>query len=502
MTFEEKLKTFRDYYATTLQLGGIQGLLGWDQLTYMPVGAMQSRGEQLQALGGIIYDRSTSPEYGQLIADLVAEIPDLDADEPTARELKLAKRNYEQSTKVPKDKMMELIMTTSVAQGVWQRAKEENDFAAFQPHLQKILELNLELVEYFKPYDHPYDALADQFEPGLKTARVKEIFGALRPRQVELIQAIGERPQPETDFLFKRYPLDLQRKINQYFATKQGFDWTRGRLDESAHPFTTNFGMDDVRLTTNYDEFNAMDALFSTMHEAGHGLYELGISKAYKGTTIGGTSSMALHESQSRLWENLVGRSKAFWSHFYPTLQAFFSENLANVSLDAFYKAINKVSPSLIRTEADEATYNLHIMLRFEIELGMIEGQIATKDLPEIWNEKMRDYLGVVPSNDTTGVLQDVHWSGGMIGYFPSYAIGNLIASQWWHQLIKDQPNTIDEIASGNLANILAWLREKVHQHGSRYDSMELVKRVTGEPLNPDYYMNYLTEKYSEIYEL
>lgn len=297
----------------------------------------------------------------------------------------------------------------------------------------------------------------------MKTARVKEIFGALRPpRQVELIQAISERPpQPETDFLFQRYPIDLQRKVNQYFATKQGFDWNHGRLDESAHPpFTTNFGMDDVRLTTNYDEFNAMDALFSTMHETGHGLYELGISKAYKGTTIGGTSSMALHESQSRLWENLVGRSKAFWSHFYPTLQAFFSENLANVSLDKFYKAINKVSPSLIRTEADEATYNLHIMLRFEIELGMIEGRIATKDLPEIWNEKMRDYLGVVPSNDTTGVLQDVHWSGGMIGYFPSYAIGNLIASQWWHQLLKDQPNTIDEIASGNLENILTWLRE------------------------------------------
>ena len=502
MSFEENLNNFRQHYRAMQTLGGIQGLLGWDQMVYMPEAAMEERGEQLQALGGILYDQSVSPEYGKLIEDLASEIPDLDADDPIAREIKLAKRNYDLATRVPKDKMMEMIVASSQGQSVWEKAKATNDYALFQPYLQKILDLSLEFAEYFKPYDHPFDAIANQFEPGTKAKEIKAIFDALRPRQVELIKAISERPQPKDDFLHKRYDLAMQRKINKWVASLQGYDWSRGRMDESVHPFTTNFGMDDVRITTKYVENDASNAFFSTMHETGHALYELGISKTYKGTSLGSVSSMALHESQSRLWENLVGRSKAFWTYAYPVYQAYFSEHLANVSLDDFYKAINKVSPSLIRTESDEATYNLHIMLRFEIELDMLEGKISTKDLPEVWNEKMRDYLGVVPENDSTGVLQDVHWSGGMIGYFPSYAIGNLIASQWWHQLLKDQPNTMDEIASGNLANILAWLRENVHQHGSRYDAMDLVRRVTGEPLNPDYYMNYLTEKYSEIYEL
>lgn len=500
MSFEEKLKAFRERFRAMNTLGGVQGLLGWDQMVNMPEGAMEERGAQLQALGGIIYDMGTNPEFGQLIEDLSSEIPDLNADEPVAREIKQAKRQYDLATKVPKDKMMEMIMATTQAQGVWEKAKATNDYPLFQPYLQKILDLSLEFAEFFKPYDHPYDALSDQFEPGMKSKEVKAIFDALRPRQVELIKAIGECPQPKDDFLYKRYDIPMQRKINYLVATLQGYDWSRGRMDESVHPFTTSFGLDDVRITTKYHENDASDAFFSTMHETGHALYELGIGRMHQGTSLGSVSSMALHESQSRLWENLVGRSKEFWTYFYPIYQAYFSEHLANVSLDDFYKAINKVSPSLIRTESDEATYNLHIMLRFEIELAMLEGKISTKDLPEVWNEKMRDYLGVVPENDTTGVLQDVHWSGGMIGYFPSYALGNLIASQWWHKLIQDQPNTLDEIAKGDLSGVLTWLRENIHQHGSRYDAMDLVQRVTGEPLNPDYYMSYLNEKYRDIY--
>lgn len=502
MAFEENLANLRAKTNELVVLNGINALLGWDQQVYMPEEAAQGRGEQMSLLGGIVHDKTTSPELGKVIEDLAAEIDDLTADDEVAREVRVAKRAFEQATKIPKEKMLEFIMATTLGQSAWHKAKVTNDFPSFQPHLQHIVELNRELANFFTPFDHPYDALLDMFEPGMKTAEVRAIFDALRPRQVALIKAIGEARQVDDSFRDLPYNIDLQRKISQYVSSLQGYDWQRGRIDETEHPFTTSLGFDDVRITTKYLERDMLSAFFSTMHEAGHALYDQGINPRYKGTALGSPASMAIHESQSRLWENLVGRSKEFWTFLYPTLQAFFPGNLGNVSLEQFYRGINKVTPSLIRTEADEATYNLHIMLRQEIEIDLLEGKINTGDLPEIWNQKMRDYLGVVPKDDTTGVLQDVHWSGGMFGYFPTYALGNLISAQWWHKLLLDNPNTPDEIAAGNLGNILAWLRTNVHQYGSRYDGTELVRKVTGEGINPDYYMDYLTKKYSEVYDL
>ncbi|MGB4595457.1 MAG: carboxypeptidase M32 [Anaerolineaceae bacterium] len=502
MSFEENLKKLRENYAEQNILNGISALLGWDQQVYMPSGGAEQRGSQLAYLGGLAHEKATSPALGQLIADLVAEIPDLDADEDLAREVKLAKRSFDINTKIPTEKMMEFIRVTSIAQDVWGRAKHNNDFATFRPHLEHIVALTKELAEFFAPYEHPYDALLDMYEPGMKTAEVRAVFDALRPRQVELLRRIAEKPQVDDSFAHTEFDVDAQKKLSNYIASLQGYDWKRGRLDETAHPFTTNFGMDDVRITTKYIRDLPLSALFSTMHEVGHALYEQGLSREYNDTPLGGTSSMAIHESNSRLWENVIGRSREFWHFLYPVTQAFFPANLANVNAEQFYRGINKISPSFIRTEADEATYNLHIMLRLELEIALIEDKIAVKDLPELWMTKMQDYLGVTPPNDTQGVLQDVHWSGGMIGYFPTYALGNLIAAQWWDKMLVDQPNIPDEMAAGKLETVLLWLRENVHCHSSRYSAQELVKKVTGEGINPDHYMNYLTKKYTDIYGL
>lgn len=502
MSFEEKLAKLRELYTEQNLLTGIGALLGWDQQVYMPSGGAETRGAQMAYIGGLAHQKATAPEVGQLIDDLAAEIPDLDADDDLAREIKLAKRNFDHSAKIPTDKMMEFIRVTSLAHEAWTKAKTDSDFAVFQPHLEKILDLTKEMVSFFAPYDHPYDPLIDMYEVGMTAAEVKSIFDALRPRQVELLRRIAEKPQVDDSFAHTEYDIETQKKLNNYLATLQGYDWNRGRLDETVHPFTTGFGLDDVRITTHYYLNMPLSAIFSTLHETGHALYEQGLSRAYHNTALGGTNSMAVHESNSRLWENVIGRSKEFWRFLYPIAQAFFPANLGNVSSDQFYRGINKVTPSFIRIEADEATYNLHIMLRLELELAMIEDKIQVKDLPELWMSKMKEYLGVTPPDDARGVLQDVHWSGGMIGYFPTYALGNLLAVQWWNQMLSDLPNIPDEMAAGKLDSILTWLRENVHRHSSRYTAQELVRKVTGEGINPDYYMNYLTKKYTEIYDL
>lgn len=502
MSFEEKLGKLRANYAENNLLNGISALLGWDQQVYMPAGGAEQRGAQMAYIGGLAHEKATSPELGRLIDELVAEVPNLEADEDLAREIKQAKRNFDKSTKIPKDKLMEFIRVTTIAHEIWAKAKHENNFAAFSPHLEHIVLMTKELASYFAPYDHPYDALLDMYEPGMKTAEVRAIFDALRPRQVELIRRIAEKPQVDDSFAHSEFDIEAQKKLGNYIATLQGYDWNRGRLDETVHPFTTNFGLDDVRITTKYIRDYPLSALFSTMHEVGHALYEQGLNRDFANTSLGGTDSMAVHESNSRLWENIVGRSKEFWKFLYPVTQALFPGNLGNVTTEQFYRGINKISPSFIRTEADEATYNLHIMLRLELELGLIEDKFAVKDLPELWMSKMQDYLGVTPPSDTLGVLQDVHWSGGMIGYFPTYALGNLIAAQWWDKMLVDQPNIPDEMAAGKLGSVLSWLRENVHRYSSRYTSQELVRKVTGEGINPDHYMNYLTKKYTEIYDL
>ena len=502
MSSEEKLNQLRQLTAELANLGCIQALLDWDQQVNMPRGGMEDRSAQAALVAGIMYDRATSPQLGTLIEDLASEIPDINADDDLAREIKVAKRDFEHISRIPREKLIEFVMVTSQAHEVWVQARQNNDFASFAPHLTRIVEMRREQAELFKPYDHPYDPLLMEYEPGMKTAEVKAIFDALLPKQVELLQRIAQAEQVDNSFIRQKYDFDSQEKFGRFIATRMGYDWNRGRMDLAPHPFTTSFGYGDVRITTRYLETDGMSSLFSTMHEAGHALYDQGLDPKYRNTSLGRPTSLAVHESQSRFWENLIGRSQAFWQFAFPIVQMLFPEHLANLSLEQFYRGINRVEPSLIRIEADEATYNLHIMLRFEIETDLIEGKLQAKDLPEIWNSRMQAYLGVTPPDDSSGVLQDVHWSGGMIGYFPTYALGNLISAQWWEKMVADHPDIPNEIAAGNFAPVLAWMRENVHRYASRYDPQDLVQKITGSRINPEPYMRYLEQKYSQIYQL
>jgi len=497
-----KMQQLLELTGEMADLGQIEAVLGWDQQINMPPGGTEERGLQMAALGRILHEKLTSDEVGQLIADLEQEVGDLNAETDEARTVKVAKRAYEKQTKVPLPMLMEFYKITTMAYEAWVEARTKSDFTIFQPFLQKIVDLRKQYAELFKPYDHIYDALLDDYEPGMKTAEVKEIFNKLRPQQVELIQAIAEKEPPDDSFIKQYYKEEYQELIGRNVITRFGYDWTRGRLDVAPHPFTTSFGLGDVRITTRYLKDDAGSALFSTMHEAGHAMYEQGQAEKYRRHPLSGAASLAIHESQSRLWENIVGRSKAFWSFFYPSMQMLFPQYLGNVSEYDFYRGINKVEPSLIRVEADEATYNLHIMLRLEIEIGLMEGTMQVEDLPEIWNTRMQDYLGVTPPDDARGVLQDIHWSGGMIGYFPTYALGNLASVQLWDKLLEENPNVPDEIAQGKFETILGWMREHIHQYGSKFEPQEIMLKATGSKLSPEPYMAYLKTKYSEIYDL
>ncbi len=499
---DDKLQRLKERLGEVWDIHMAAAVLGWDQETYMPPGGAQARGQQLSTLSRIAHDKFTSDEIGQLLEDLAGDAADWDPDSDEARLVKVARRDYLKATKVPSDFVAESSKVASLAIMAWREAKAKSDFSIFRPHLERIVELRQEYANFFAPYDHIYDPLLDDFEPGLTTADVQRIFDALRPQQVELIRAIGERPQVDDAFLHQPFDEQKQWDFGVEVITKFGYDWNRGRQDKSAHPFTTNFSVNDVRITTRLEPDYLGTGLFGTMHECGHALYEQGIAPELERTPLGHGASLAIHESQSRLWENLVGRSLPFWEHFYPRLQEVFPAELGNVSLSAFYKGINRVQPSLIRTEADEATYNLHIMLRLELEIALLEGTVKVADLPEVWNAKMQEYLGVTPPDDAHGVLQDIHWSMGSIGYFSTYALGNLISAQWWERIRTDIPNLDEQIRGGNFADLLAWLREHVHRHGAKFEPQELVKRVTGSEIDPAPYMRYLKQKYGEIYGL
>ena len=498
----EKLEQLKSLLAEVADLNAVQGLLGWDQQTYMPKGGGEARGNQLATIGKISHQKFTSDEIGTLLGDLEKEFEGADSESDDLRLLKLTRHEYDRATRVPSDFVAEFAVVTSKAFEAWNEARGRSDFSIFQPHLEKVVELNQRYVTFFPPADHPYDVLLDQFERGMKTADVKEIFAALRPQQVELLKAIAEKPQVDDSFLHIEYDDKMMWDFSEVIATKFGYDWDRGRQDLAAHPFTTEFSINDVRITTRFEDDNPTGMLFSTMHEVGHGLYELGSKQEYERTPLAGGASLAVHESQSRMWENLVGRSLPFWEHFYPEFQKLFPEQVGDVDLDTFYKGINKVESSLIRVNADEATYNMHIMLRLELEIGMLEGAIDVKDLPEIWNAKMEKYLDITPPNDAKGVLQDVHWSGGMLGYFSTYALGNLISAQLWEKITEDIPDLSEQLRKGEFGVLLEWLREKIHVHGSKYEPQELVQRVTGSKIDPAPYVRYLKQKCGDIYKL
>ncbi len=475
-------------------------VLDWDQQVNMPEEGDLERGEQISTLQEAAHNLFVSDEVGQLLTDLLSDSSDLDPDSDEARLIKVTKREFDKETKIPIQLIMELSQTTTMAHNAWVKAKTNNDFKSFQPHLGKIIELTRNKAECFKPYDHIYDALLDDYEAGMKTADVRKIFSDIRPQQVALIKNIKEHNPIDDSFLKVNFEKSKQWQFGVDVARAFGLDWKKSRQDISAHPFTTSFGQKDVRITTNINEHLPTSALFSTMHETGHALYELGFNSNHRRTPLNNAASFAFHESQSRLWENLVGRSKYFWIHFFPKFKNLFSDQLTGIDLETFYKAINKVEPSFIRTEADEATYNLHVMLRFELELALFEGNLRVEQLPEAWNDHMQEYLGLVPPNDSLGVLQDVHWSAGLFGYFPTYAIGNLISLQLWEKIHKDIPEIDDRISNGEFLELLEWLRSNVHVHGAKYESQELIQKITGSKIDATPYIHYLKTKYNDIY--
>ena len=499
---QEKLSKLKVLFAEVADLQAASSVLGWDQLVNMPEGGAEDRGDQIATLERIIHIKSTSDEIGQLLDDLVGSVKDLDADSDNARLVKVAKREFDKATKVTPEFVSEFARESTVAQSVWEKAKKASDFKSFQPHLEKLVDLRRQYADFFKPWDHVYDPLLDDFESGMKTAEVQEIFNSLRPKQVELIKAINEKPQVDKSFLTLEYPEKDQWDFGVQVISKFGYDWTHGRQDKSTHPFTTNFGLNDVRITTRFNPEYLPTALFGTMHECGHALYEMGVDKKYNRSPLGGGASMAVHESQSRMWENLIGRSRPFWNYFFPRLKEIFPSQLGNVDIETFYKGVNAVEPSLIRVEADEATYNLHIMLRLEMEIALMEGSLAVKDAPEVWNEKFKEYLGIVPPNDEKGVLQDVHWSFGGFGYFPTYALGNLVSAQIWERIVTDIPDIDALVEKARFEEILAWLRENLHVFGAKFEPQELVEKVTGSKITPEPYIRYLDKKFKEIYNL
>ena len=498
----EKLNQLKEILGEVTDLRNASAVLGWDQQTYMPQGGSDARGHQLGTLGKLAQIKFISDEVGQLLEDLKAEFAGADPESDDAELIRVTARDYAKAKSVPPEFIVESAIVTTKAFEAWMEARKKSDFSIFRPHLEKVVELTKKYVSFFPPADHPYDTLLDDFEPGMKTADVKVIFDGLRPKQVELLKQIADAKQVKDGFLYGKFKEKKMDEFSVNIATQFGYDWTKGRQDRAPHPFCTTFSVNDVRITTRFEKDNPTAMLFSTMHETGHALYELGSKQEFDRTPLMGGASLAIHESQSRMWENMVGRSFAFWEHFYPQFKKLFPSQLDGVGLKAFYKAINKVEPSFIRVNADEATYNMHIMLRLELEIGMVEGAIAVKDLPEIWNTKMNEYLGITPANDAQGVLQDMHWSGGAIGYFSTYALGNLVSAQLWEKINADMPGLDDNIRKGKFDSLLGWLRTNLHVHGRKFDPQDLVQKITGSKIDSAAYVRYLTKKYSAIYGL
>ena len=507
------LKTVADLTTRLLEIQRINSsasLLSWDQETYMPAGGGEARAEQISTLQGIAHQKLVSPEIEGLLAAWInpetGEIRDSPGeawDEPSRSLLREVWRDYSRAKKLPSDFVVTLSRECSLAQQVWAEAKENQSFSQFLPNLRTVLSLKREEAAYLGYRDSPYDALLDEYEPGSTIKELRPLFAQIKGRLVPLLKKIQESSvQIDDTMLFHPFDQARQLEFGRMVLIAMGYDFERGRLDLSAHPFTTSFHPTDVRVTTRVHEHDLQSCLFSCIHEGGHGLYDQGLDPRYFGTPLGDSVSLGIHESQSRMWENCVGRSRPFWRFFYPMLQQTFHHQLRSLDGEQFYAAINRVKPSLIRVEADELTYNLHIMLRFEIEQDLIEGKTHPEDLPGIWNRKMEEYLGIVPSNDAEGVLQDVHWSFGAFGYFPTYTIGNLYSVQFYEQAKLEIPHLEDEIAAGQLMVLQRWLGQKIHRWGRMFTPDHLSRRVTGKSLDPEPFLSYVEKKYGELYKL
>ncbi|HZU86723.1 MAG TPA: carboxypeptidase M32 [Anaerolineaceae bacterium] len=479
------------------------GLMNWDQLVFMPPGANAARSRHLSVLARLSQEKFTDPAIGHLLDDLEPYAATLPYESLDAALVRFTRRIYDRAVKVPPAFMEKLSGHLSDTYQKWTAARPANNFELVRPALEKTLDFSRQVAEFFPGYEHIADPLINFHDYGMQASSVRKVFAGLRAQLVPLVKAITAHPPADDSFLRVRFPEQGQWDFGMQVAREIGFDFECGRQDKSPHPFTTSFSMQDVRITTRIDEFNFIDALFSTIHECGHGMYEQGVRVDLDGLPLDGGISSGVHESQSRLWENIVGRSKPFWQHYYPQLQAIFPEQLKHISMEQYHRAINKVIPSLIRTDADEVTYNLHVMLRFELELELLEGKLEVRHLPQAWNDRYRSDLGVTPPGDREGCLQDVHWYGGLIGgAFQGYALGNIMSAAFYEAALQAHPEIPAEIAQGKFSTLLGWLRENIYQYGRIYTADEMVQRITGGPLRMEPYMNYLRARFGELYEI
>lgn len=483
-------------------LNGAMSTLGWDQEVMMPPGASEARAKQIGALAGVIHERMTDPGLGDCLNELKNE--NLDSWSEVERcNIREAQRSYELETKVPTQLVQELAELSSRGHGIWVAARQDNKFSDFAPVIKRFLELKKEWAQCVWPNLKPYDANIDLFERGTTMEMITPIFERLKAELIPLIHTIQSHSyQPDTSFLKGKFALDKQEALARKISLDMGFNLAQGRMDVSVHPFCGGSHPTDVRITTRYNEGNFIESLYGVIHETGHALYEQGRPLAMGDLPASESLTMGIHESQSLFWERMIGQSRPFCTHYFAMIRATFPGNLQSVNIDSFFRAINTCKPDFIRVEADEVTYPLHIILRYEIEKGLFDGSMRVDDLPHIWNELMLKYLGIQPPTDAVGVLQDSHWSGGAFGYFPSYTLGAIYACQFYKTLLSEQPDTERNVAEGNFVPIKNWLNEKIHRQGRLYTPQQLVQRVTGEDLNPDYFVDYLKNKYREIYNL
>ncbi|WP_457632439.1 carboxypeptidase M32 [Oceanithermus desulfurans] len=499
---EQAYEALRAFQIDTAYYQSLGALAGWDQRTYIPRKGHAHRARQFAALARLLHARRTDPRIAEWLdgvegSDLVA-----DPESPEAANVREWRRDYERAVRVPDDLAVALAQAQSEGESAWESLREADDWAGFRPYLKRVLQLTREYAEAVGYETEPYDALLEDYEPGERAARLQAMFAELGRATRDLLERIrASAVRPPVEVLHRNYPVEVQRAVAYEVTGLLGYDLEGGRIDPTAHPFELSVGPGDVRITTRYYPDYLGAAFFGSVHEAGHAMYEQGLPAEHWGTPMGQAVSMGVHESQSRMWENLVGRSLGFWRFYYPKLQPRFAA-LADVRLEDFHRAVNAVKPSLIRVEADEVTYNLHILIRFELELALFRGELEVDDLPEAWNAKYRDYLGVVPPNFKDGVMQDVHWSGGMFGYFPSYTLGNVYAAQLFEAARRDLGELEEAFARGEFAPLLEWLRDRVHRHGRRFPPRRLVERATGTPPGTDALVRYLNDRFGALYEL
>ncbi len=494
---EKKLAELKNRLRDVEDLRHVNALLNWDQSTYMPPGGAAARGRQSALLSRLAHEQFTDPTIGRLLDDLQAYGEGLDPDSDDAAILRLARRNYDKLVRVPTELLAEMSEHSANSYQTWTTARPTSDFSKVRANLEKTLDLSRRVADCFPGYDHIADPLIDFADEGMKAESVRALFAELRAQLVPLLRQVLEQPVVDDSCLYQNFPEAKQKAFGEMVIKQMGYDFNRGRQDKTHHPFMTKFSLGDVRITTRFQEDFLANGLFSTIHEAGHAMYEQGIDMSYEGTPLAGGTSAGVHESQSRLWENVVGRSHAFWNHYYPQLQEYFPQQLGDVTLDTFYRAINKVQPSLLRTEADQMTYDLHVMIRFDLELALLEGTLEVKDLPEAWRARYQSDLGISADEEKDGVMQDVHWFAGIIGgSFQGYTLGNILSALFYRQALTAHPGIPLEIGRGEFATLHGWLTDNIYRHGAKYTADELVQRVTGGPMTIEPYIAYLRGKF------